>query len=137
MRWIAPLLIAVALAGCGDDAAEQPAATPAMSADERAIRATLSAYVSAVRANDASGVCRLTAREVLDTIDAFGTECESIIAAQVKEGGPGFKLTTDSVQVTGDYAMTRGRAVESDGPRNGDQPLVREGGRWLLTTKAR
>ena len=30
--------------------------------------------------------------------------------------------------ITGDRAMTRGKAVESDGPRSGDQPLVRENG---------
>jgi ketosteroid isomerase-like protein len=108
-----------------------------MSADERAIRQTLERYVAAVRANDATAVCRLTAREVLDTIDAIGTDCEAVIGEQVAEGGPRYQLITESVQVTGDYAMTRGRAVESDGPRDGDQPLVREGGRWLLTTKAR
>jgi hypothetical protein len=31
--------------------------------------------------------------------------------------------------------MTRGKAVESDGARSGDQSLVRENGRWLITTK--
>jgi ketosteroid isomerase-like protein len=128
-----PLLLVLILVACGGD----DAAPPAMSADERAIRQTLERYVVAVRANDPGAVCRLTAREVLDTIEAIGTDCESVIADQVAEGGPRYELTTESVQVTGDHAMTRGRAVESDGPRDGDQPLVREGGRWLLTTKAR
>jgi len=137
MRRTAPLLLTLALVACGGDGAEPPAATPPMSADEQAIRHTLERYVAAVRANDATAVCRLTAREVLDTIEAIGTDCESVIGEQVAEGGPRYQLTTESVQVTGDYAMTRGRAAESDGPRDGDQPLVREGGRWLLTTKAR
>ena len=108
-----------------------------MSTDERAIRATLSAYVDAVRANDPAAVCRLTAREVLSEIAAFGTTCESVIGSEIAKRGPKFSLETRAVAVQGDYAMTRGRAVDSDGPRNGDQPLVREHGRWLLTTKAR
>jgi ketosteroid isomerase-like protein len=137
VRWTAVVLLSFALAGCGDAAPAPPAATPARSADERAIRQTLERYVAAVRANDPRAVCRLTAREVLATIDAIGTDCETMIADQVAEGGPRFALTTESIQVSGDYAMTRGRAVESDGPRSGDQPLVRERGRWLLTTKAR
>jgi ketosteroid isomerase-like protein len=142
MRLAVPLLLALVLAACGGGPGdEQPvqggAAQPSMSADERAIRATLERYEQAVRANDPAAVCALTAREVLDTIEEVGAECESMIAAQVKEGGPQFELRTNSVQVDGDYAMTRGQAVESDGPRSGDQPLVREGDRWLLTTKAR
>ncbi len=108
-----------------------------MSADERAIRATLAQYVDAVRANDPSRVCGLTAREVLDQIAAFGTTCEAVIGAEIAKRGPRFALDTRAVVVRGDYAMTRGRAVDRDGPRNGDQPLVRERGRWLLTTKAR
>ena len=108
-----------------------------MSADERAIRATLTEYVKAVRANDPAAVCRLTAREVLTEIARYGTTCESVIGAEIAKRGPKFSLDTRSVAVRGDYAMTRGRAVDAGGPRSGDQPLVRESGRWLLTTKAR
>ena len=96
----------------------------------------LKRYEQATRANDPRGVCAVTAREVIDEIEAFGTTCESVVADQTKEGGPKYTLTTTSVEVRGDRAMTRGRAVESDGPRDGSQPLVRERGRWLLTTKA-
>jgi ketosteroid isomerase-like protein len=121
------------VAGCGGS---EPAA-PAMSADERAIRATLTEYVDAVRANDPARVCRLTAREVLTEIAGYGTTCESVIGAEIAKRGPKFTLDTRAVAVQGDYAMTRGQAVDADGPRSGDQPLVRENGRWLLTTKAR
>jgi hypothetical protein len=76
----------------------------------------------------------LTAREVLNDL---GGACEEAISAEIAKRGPKFTLETRAVTVQGDYAMTRGRAVDSDGPRNGDQPLVREHGRWLLTTKAR
>jgi ketosteroid isomerase-like protein len=127
------LIAFVLVAGCGG---QEPAAAP-MSGDERAIRATLDSYVKAVRANDPARVCQLTAREVLDEIAAFGTTCESTIAAEIAKRGPKFALETRAVAVRGDYAMTRGEAVDANGPRNGDQPLVREGGRWLLTTKAR
>src|SRR5688572_2405634 len=120
------------VAGCGGS---EPAAP--MSADERAIRATLTEYVEAVRANDPAAVCRLTAREVLSEIAAAGISCESVIGAEIAKRGPQFTLETRAVAVQGDYAMTRGQAVDAGGPRNGDQPLVRERGRWLLTTKAR
>jgi hypothetical protein len=123
------------LAGCGA-AAEEPAA-PAMSADERAIRETLDRYAAAIRAGDTAGACRLMAREVHDTIRAIGTDCEAVLADRVREGGADYELTTDTVTISGNRAMTRGRAVESDGPRDGGQPMVREGSRWLLTTKVR
>ena len=76
----------------------------------------------------------LTAREVLDEL---GGACEEAISAEIAKRGPKFTLDTRAVAVRGDYAMTRGQAVDAGGPRNGDQPLVRENGRWLLTTKAR
>lgn len=128
------LITLLLLAGCG--AGDEEPAAP-MSADERAIRATLADYVEAVRANDPARVCRLTAREVLSEIAALGTTCESVIADEIAKRGPKFTLDTRAIDVRGDYAMTRGRAVDKDGPRSGDQPLVREQGRWLLTTKAR
>jgi ketosteroid isomerase-like protein len=126
------LIAMLLLAGCGGS---EPAAP--MSADERAIRATLADYVEAVRANDPARVCRLTAREVLIEIAAFGTTCESVIGAEIAKRGPKFRLETHAVAIQGDYAMTRGRAADANGPRSGDQPLVRERGHWLLTTKAR
>jgi hypothetical protein len=133
---LAAILLALALSACGAEA-EQPAAPekPAMSADERAIRDTLKRYVAATRANDPKGVCAVTAREVIDQIEALGSTCESFVAEPTRKGGPNYSITTTSVVITGDRAMTRGKAVESDGPRSGDQPLVRENGRWLLTTK--
>lgn len=131
MRIASLLTLVLCLSACGAATAERPA----MSSDERAIRDTLQRYVDATRANDPRGVCAVMAREVVDKIEAFGSTCESFVADRVREGGPKFALTTTSVVVRGDRAMTRGRAVESDGPRKGDQPLVRENGRWLLTTK--
>jgi hypothetical protein len=138
MRVVVLLVLLLAVAACGEETvASKPAATPAMSADERAIRETLKRYEAANRANDPKGVCATTAREVLDQIEKFGLTCEAFVADAVRESGPDFKLTTTSVEITGDHAMTRGKAVERDGPRSGDQPLVRENGRWLITTKAR
>jgi hypothetical protein len=136
MRRVVVIGLVFALSACGADA-EQAAAPPkpALSADEQAIRATLERYVQATRANDPHGVCAVTAREVIDRIEALGTTCESFVTKGTREGGPSYTLTTTSVEVDGDRAMTRGKAVESDGPRSGDQPLVRENGRWLLTTK--
>jgi ketosteroid isomerase-like protein len=134
---IAVIGLVFLLCGCGAEA-ERAAAPkkPEMSADERAIRDTLKRYVDATRANDPKGVCAVTAREVIDQIEALGATCESFVAEPTRKGGPNYSITTTSVVVTGDRAMTRGKAVESDGPRSGDQPLVRENGRWLLTTKA-
>jgi hypothetical protein len=133
---VAVLGLLVVLGGCGAEA-ERVAAppTPAMSADERAIRDTLKRYAQATRANDPKGVCAVTAREVIDQLEALGTTCERFVAKPTAEAGRDYTLTTTSVRIRGDRAMTRGRAVERDGPRSGDQPLVRENGRWLVTTK--
>lgn len=136
MRVLVLLALVFVVAGCGGGDTETEATAPA-SADERAIRAVLDRYERATRANDPRGVCAVTAREVIDEIEAFGTTCESFVAGATREGGPDYELTTTSVVVRGDRAMTRGQAVESDGPRSGDQPLVRENGRWLLTTKTK
>ena len=46
------------------------------------------------------------------------------VAEPTRKGGPHYSITTTSVVITGDRAITRGKAVESDGPRSGDQPLV-------------
>lgn len=135
MRKLVLVALLLVAAGCGGADAETQAAPP-MSADERAIRAVLERYEQATRANDPRGVCAVTAREVIDEIEAFGTTCEEFVAEPTKEGGPKYTLTTTSVEVRGNRAFARGKAVESDGPRSGDQPLVREKGRWLLTTKA-
>jgi hypothetical protein len=146
----------LALAGCGsssDDApaapektAAAPAATAtrtasasasasaAMSADEKAIRKTLDGFVAAVRAGDTRKVCaRYTARELIRRIEALGSDCQSFSADRVQEGGPQFRLEVSSVRVTGNRALVRARSYESDGARPGNTPLVREGGRWLLT----
>jgi ketosteroid isomerase-like protein len=146
---IAVLLALLALAGCGSSAQEKPAAprqtaaAPAATAtttqaaasqDEQAIRDTLDGYVAAVRAGDAKKVCaRYMARELVKRIEALGSDCESFTADRVKEGGPQFRLEVSSVQVTGDRALVRARSYESDGARPGDTPMVREGGRWLMT----
>jgi ketosteroid isomerase-like protein len=131
----AALLAAVALAACGSDG--QPAKATARG-DEGAIRVTMEHYAAAIRAGDARRICReLMSREVLDRIERLGGDCaRDFIAGRVKEGGPKFTLTVRSVKVTGDRAMTTGDAVESDGPRRADQPLVREAGGWKLALEA-
>jgi ketosteroid isomerase-like protein len=141
---IAVLLAVLALAGCGSSSPEEPDATPAKtaapqsaapaSADEKAIRHTLDGYVAAVRAGDTKKVCaRYMARQLLERIQALGGDCASFIADRVQEGGPSFRLDVSSVTVTGDRALVRARAFESDGPRSGDTPMVREDGTWRLT----
>jgi hypothetical protein len=137
MRSVCLLALVVCLAACGADAERATTAspTPAMSADERAIRDTLDRYVKATRANDPRAVCAVTARELIDQIEALGSTCERFFADRLREGGPKFALSTTSVEIHGDRAMTRGRAGETDRPPSGGQPLVRENGRWLLTTK--
>ena len=139
MRVAVLLPLLFVLVACGSDTEKEAAAPsqPAMSKDERAIRATLKRFEAANRANDPKGVCATTAREVVEEIEAFGSTCEAFVAEPVRESGPDYTLTTTSVEIDGDYAMARGQAVEADGPRSGDQPLVRENGRWLITTKAR
>ena len=107
-----------------------------MSADERAIRRRSKRYEAATRANDPKGVCAMTAREVIDQIEAFGLDVRELRRRRHPRGRAALHAHDDLGRDHGDHAMTRGKAVESDGPRSGDQPLVRENGRWLLTTKA-
>jgi hypothetical protein len=136
MRLVLLIGLLFVFAACGTDTATAPS-KPAMSADERAIRETLKRYEAANRANDPKGVCATTAQEVIDQIEKFGLTCEAFVADAVRKSGPKYRLVTNSVEIEGDHAMTRGTAVEAGGKRSGDQPLVRENGRWLITTKAR
>jgi ketosteroid isomerase-like protein len=138
---ITAVLAAAALAACGGGEREPPAQAPKATAadpDEQAVRATLERYAAAVRAGDAELICKqLMSRAVLAKIDALGGDCaRDFIADRVREGGPNFRLTVRSVSIQGNRAMTRGEAVESDGPRSSPQPLVREQGGWRLTTEA-
>jgi hypothetical protein len=139
------LLACLALAGCGgdDERAAAPAAatatataTPAGSPDEQAIRATLDRYAAAVRAGDAATICaELLAPEVLATVEQAGGDCaRDLIADRVAEGGPDYALEIESIAVQGDRATAKTRAVETDGPRTGTQPLVRVDGGWRLSS---
>jgi hypothetical protein len=139
-------LPALLLAACGSSSQDEPparqtatatatqAAATGGSADEQAIRAALAGYAAAVRAGDTQKVCaRYMARELIKRIEALGGDCKSFTADRVKDGGPQYRLEVSSVEVTGDRAMVRARSYESDGARPGDTPMVREGGRWLMT----
>jgi ketosteroid isomerase-like protein len=148
---IAVLLAALALAACGSSSPEEPDPTPvrtaapaatatktpaaaAMSADEKAIRAALDGYVAAVRKGDTKQVCaRYVARDLVKRIQALGSDCLGFMEDNVKQGGPEFRLDVSSVTVTGNRALVRARAYQSDGPRSGDTPMVRESGAWRLT----
>ena len=112
------------------------AAAPAGSPDERAVADTLERYAAAVRAGDARTICtELLDPAVLETVRQAGGDCErDLIAKRIAEGGPGYELTVSSIEVTGDRATARTRAVERDGPRSVVQPLVRAGGGWRLSS---
>jgi hypothetical protein len=131
---ITAVLAAAALAACGGAAQEQPKATATAGGDEGAIRATLARYQAAVRANDAKTICtRLMSRELRDFVERSKLACEEIFGGQIAKGGPKYAIAVKSIEITGDRAVVKSRAVERDGPRTSTQPLVREGGRWLLT----
>jgi hypothetical protein len=137
---------ALLAAGCGDDAeraAVAPAATtaaPGASATttpaERAVRATLARYAAAMRAGDAELICtKLLAPDVIATVKEAGGDCaRDLMADRIAAAGPHYALDVRSVRITGDRATAATRAVETGGTRLIDQPLVRVGGGWRLTT---
>ncbi len=142
-RLLLALAATAALAGCGgdDEEAAKPAPAPAATAaagsrDERAVAKTLERYAAAVRAGDARMICtELLDPAVLETVQEAGGDCErDLIAKRIAEGGPSYELTVSSIEVTGDRATARTRAVERDGPRTVVQPLVRAGGGWRLSS---
>ena len=133
MRLTCLLLATAVLAGCGDEEAAAPAAGG--SAQERAVARALERYAAAVRAGDAHAICaELLDPAVLETVERAGGDCErDLIAERIADGGPGYRLTVRSIDVTGDRATARIRAVERDGSRSVVQPLVRAGGGWRLS----
>lgn len=128
-------LLAVALAGCGASEAGQPRArslrSPLAAADpERlAIMEVLARYERAMRAGDGATICaRLLSRQP-------GGDCaRDLIADAIAGGGPRYRLIVTSIAVRGDRATARTRVTDRDGTQDRSQPLVRERGRWLLTT---
>jgi hypothetical protein len=110
---------ALALGGCGG------------AGDEDAVRASVDAYIAALRAADADAVCaRLTDAELAD-LDASGG-CEGVFSA-------GFELYEEEGVVIPEYEIA---AVEADGDSaeatlvggstEAVVPLAREDGEWKL-----
>jgi len=147
-RALAPALLAAWLAGCGGtepaprtasspaptasaSAAASATASPAANAESEAVAAAIERYAAAVRAGDERTICtQLLSRKVLERVRTAGGDCErDLIAGAVADGGPGYRIEVQSIDVSGDTATARTRAIERDGPRTQAQPLVREGGR--------
>jgi hypothetical protein len=122
-------------AGCGGaEPSAQPRPTATPGGDEGAIRATLARYQAAVRANDAKAMCtQLMSRELRDFIKQSKLACEEVFGGQIAKGGAKYAIAVQSIDIAGDRAVVKSRAVERAGPRGSTQPLIREGGRWLLT----
>jgi len=155
-RALASVLLATWLAGCGESepparsastpvptasATAAPSATatgtpaPAADAESEAVAAAIERYAAAVRAGDERTICtQLLSRKVLERVKTAGGDCErDLIASAVADGGPEYRIEVESIDVSGDEATARTRAIERDGPRTQAQPLVREGGRWKLS----
>jgi hypothetical protein len=157
-RALIGVLAAAALAGCGGGedsgaatATPAPTRAPAATAtatpttdpaatrgpERAAVAAVLRRYAAAVRAGDARTICReLLAPSVLARVEAAGGSCErDLMPPRIEEGGPQYAIAVRSIAVDGDRAVAEITAAERDGPRDSEQPLVREGGDWRLAAR--
>lgn len=144
MRFALVMLLAIVLAACGDEQGAPRAPSkaslrsPLAAADpERLeIMGVLARYERAIRARDAETICtRLLSRGVRGVIDRAGGDCErDLIADAIAGGGSRYRLMVTSIAVRGDRATARTRVTDREGTEDRSQPLVRERGRWLLTT---
>lgn len=129
---IAPVLIALVLAGCG-------AEESSMSEGERGVRDAAERYAEAIRAGDAQKICdEQVSQELKRKFGSLGADCvRDFFAPAVKEGGPKFELVVSSVKLAGDRALATGYVVEQGRKHDDGFPFVREAdGRWRVTLTA-
>lgn len=139
-------------AGCGDDGADaggagaggaeqtataqQPLATagPGVTQGDpeaEAIVGVLDDYARSVRAKDVPRICRESfSDEALAELERLGGTCESFLQDTVATKAPGYRIEIQRIAVDGDRATVEAREG-SDG--RGEQPLVKEDGRWRMT----
>jgi hypothetical protein len=125
VRFLAPVLALVLLAGCGD-AGPSPA---------EQVRTTVSDFGRATAAKDYATLCeRLLAPKLVEQVTAIGLSCE----AALKRGLGSVRdphLTIGRVQVDGDQASAEIRTSAAGEPPSKDTlQLVNVNGSWRISS---
>jgi predicted small lipoprotein YifL len=125
VRYLAPALALLALAGCGGQGPPP----------EQQVRETVVEFGRATAAKDYGVLCdRLLAPELVEDVTSIGLPCEQALArglGDVREP----RLTVGRVQVDGDRASAEIRtAATGQEPSEDTLKLVKVDGRWKISS---
>jgi hypothetical protein len=125
VRYLAPALALLLLAGCGD---------PGPTAEEQ-VRATVSDFGRATAAKDYGALCdRILAPKLVDDVTSIGLSCE----AALKRGLGAVRdphLTIGRVQVDGETASVEVRtSAAGEKPSKDTLKLVNVDGSWRISS---
>ena len=130
MRLTAVLLAALALAGCGEDAARLARAGQA------GVRASVERLYAAAAAQDGAAMCRALTPAWRRRLARGARGCGSEALIVVLGPGPPRNTRVSGVVVTGDSARAQAEAVRGHGAAERTDRvrvrLERIGGRWLV-----
>ncbi len=124
MRRLIPILLAVALVGCGEN-------TPT---DEEQVREVLAGFASAVEGRDYQRLCDdIFAEELLQGLQQIGLPCEVAMRTGLEDRQDP-KLTVGTITIDGDTATAEVRtSAGGEAPSSDTLTLMRSGDRWRVT----
>jgi hypothetical protein len=125
-----PLLLAVAIAGCG----QAPSSTSNFKGAKKSVADTIEQLQTAATSRKPEDICsNLMTRALIEKVKTSGRDCVTEME-RVTGDADDFDLTVTAVTITGATATARvrGRRAGKDGALT-DFALAREDGKWRLS----